>query len=332
MFWTEKYRPADLAAMAGQDRVREVLSRFAGEKMLPHLLISGPHGTGKTTATAATLLRLYGPDWHHNTTIIRTSDLMERGRSYLETDERFMSMYRPDESFLSNLKHVINTYAGIRPIDSPFKVLWFEDAQSLSQDIQHALRRIMERYSATCRFIFCSTNTSCIIPPIASRCLPLYMTPVSPDYILHILKDILIKEEIPEGTIPDDELKLMITAAKGDVRRAIMYLQVRVQTRVEFNPDSLGETETRAIASAAFRAMQERDFFMARNRLETMMVTHGLSGREVLEELNHAARREYNDPKITACIAETDYILTHANNEFIQINALAAKIIGEVFL
>ena len=189
----------------------------------------------------------------------------------------------------------------------------------------------MERYSATCRFILCSSNTSSIIPPIASRCLPLYFTPLPREVVLSILKKILEKEAIPMDTIPQDEQELMIAAAKGDLRRAIMYLQVRVQTGCEFNPDNLGETETSVIASAAFRAMQQGDIFTAKTRLETMMILHGLSGKEVLDELNRATRREYNDPRITTCIAETDLQLTHANNEFIQINALAARIVGEVF-
>ena len=165
MFWIEKFRPSSLDEVQGQERVTEILSMFAKGKNLPHLLISGPQGTGKTVSVEAALRELYGETWTDNVTIFHTADLMEQGRSYLETDETFVHLYKPDESFLSNLKRAINTYASIRPINAEFKVLWFEDAHTLSHDVQHALRRTMERYSATCRFVFCTTHASSVIPP-----------------------------------------------------------------------------------------------------------------------------------------------------------------------
>jgi replication factor C small subunit len=332
MFWIEKYRPANLEEFIGQERVVEVLRMFAQGKVLPHLLVSGPHGTGKTVAVETTLKRLYGDVWQDNVTIFRTADLMERGRAYLESDEKFMHLYKADESFVSNLKHAINTYASIRPINAEFKVLWFEDAQTLSHTIQHALRRIMERYSATCRFVFCTTNASALIPPISSRCLPLFFTPLSNDLIQARLEEIMIAKGVTSETINSDELRLLVTAAGGDLRKAIMYLQVRVVTGEEVGPETFGEGETRKIAAAAFRAMEAKDIATAQRRLESLMIEYGLSGREVLDELMYIIRREYYHPDAISCIADADYIMTHAGNEYLQINALAARIVEEVFL
>ena len=332
MFWIEKFRNADLDHVIGQQRVIEVLRMFALQKTLPHLLVSGPHGTGKTIAIEATLKAIYGDVWQDNSTIFHTADLMERGRAYLESEEKFMHLYRSDESFLSNLKHAINTYASIRPINAEFKVLWFEDAHTLSQDVQHALRRIMERYSATCRFIFCTTNASSLIPPISSRCLPLFFMPLSREQITDRLKEIMTDMGVPEGNITHDELSLLVTAAEGDLRKAIMYLQVRVEIGEEITPDSFGEGETRKIAAAAFRAMESKDIATAQRRLEGLMIEYGLSAREVLDELMFIVRREYYHPIVISCIADVDYIMTHAGNDYLQINALAARIVGEVFL
>lgn len=332
MFWIEKFRPAGLDQIIGQERVIEVLRMFAQGKSLPHLLVSGPHGTGKTLAIETTLKLLYGDIWQDNVTIFQTADLMERGRSYLETDEKFMHLYKSDESFLSNLKHAINSYASIRPINAEFKVLWFEDAHTLSQDVQHALRRIMERYSATCRFVFCTTQASSMIPPISSRCLPLLFTPLTRDQIMNRLLEIMKEMGVAEGAVSTDELSLLVAAVAGDLRKAIMYLQVRVVTGVEITPASFGEGETRKIAAAAFMAMQAKDIAAAQRRLEGLMIEYGLSAREVLNELLLIVRREYYHPEIISCIADTDYIMTHAGNEYLQVNALAARIVGEVFL
>jgi replication factor C small subunit len=332
MFWIENFRCANLNDVIGQERVIKILRMFAQEKTLPHLLVSGPHGSGKTISVEAALKCLYGDTWQENVTIFHTADMVERGRAYLESDERFKHLFRSDESFLSNLKHAINTYASIRPINAEFKVLWFEDAHTLSHDVQHALRRIMERYSTTCRFIFCTTNASSLIPPISSRCLPLFFMPLTSEQIMNHLLEIMTKMEILKGTVNHDELSLLVTASGGDLRKAIMYLQVRIETGKEITPESFGEEETRKIAAAAFMAMESKDISTAQKRLESLMIEYGLSAREVLDELMFIVRREYYHPTVISCIADSDYILSHAGNEYLQVNALAARIVGEVFL
>jgi len=66
-------------------------------------------------------------------------------------------------------------------------------------------------------------------------------------------------------------------------------------------------------------------------RFETLMIEYGLTSREVLHEFRTAVRREYNDPRLSIAIADTDYTLTHGNNEYLQLNAMLARIIAEVF-
>ncbi|HOJ95539.1 MAG TPA: AAA family ATPase [Methanospirillum sp.] len=331
MFWIEQYRPVTLDQILGQERVCEVLRRCAETKNLPHLVVSGPPGTGKSAAVEATLRELYGDTWQDNVTLFRTSDLMERGKSALESDERFLHLYRPDESFLSNFKHIISEYASIRPINAEFKVMLFEDAHALSHEIQHALRRTMERYSSTCRFIFCTTQASTLIPPIKSRCLPLFFAPLPREIIRDCLS--AIQQNIPEpDRAPNDEIGLIIAASGGDLRKAIMYLQVRVETKIPFNPDTLSRTDTQEEACLALHEMKAKDIAGAQKRLQDLMLTQGLSGREVITTLLEVTEREYNDPAIVTRLADADERLTYAGNEYLQINALVATIVSEVFL
>jgi len=330
MFWIEKFRPATFEQILGQERVLEVLKGCAAAKTLPHLVVSGPPGTGKSAAVEATLRELYGETWQDNVTIFRTSDLMERGKLALESDERFLHLYRSDESFLSNFKHIISSYASIRPINAEFKVMLFEDAKTLSHDIQHALRRTMERYSATCRFIFCTTQASSLIPPIKSRCLPLFFTPLPREIIrdrLHCIQD-----SIPlEDRAPVDEIGLIVAASAGDLRKAIMFLQVRVETKIPFNPDTLSRTDTQEEVSLALHAMKTKNTEEAQKKLQNLMISEGLSGREVISTLLQVTGREYNDPAIVTLLADADARLTHAGNEYLQVNAMVATIVAEVF-
>lgn len=330
MFWIEKYRPVSFEQIYGQDRVCEVMRMCAETKNLPHLVVSGPSGTGKSIAVETMLRLIYGETWQENATVFVTSDLIERGKSGLESDERFLHLFRPDESFISNFKHVISSYASIRPINAEFKVMLFEDAQVLPHDIQHALRRTMERYSATCRFIFCTTQVSSLIPPIKSRCVPLYFTPLPREIVRETL--VKIREDIPEpDRVPLDEVGLIVAAAAGDMRKAIMYLQVRTETRTPFNPDTLSRTDTEVETCFALQAMKKGDIVSAQKRLQDLMILQGLSAREVLATLGQVAGREYNDPRIAACLADADASLVYAGNEYLQINALVSRIVSGVF-
>jgi len=330
MFWIETYRPATFDQVLGQERVSAVLRRCAETKTLPHLVVSGPPGTGKSAAVEVMLRELYGSSWEENVTLFRTADLMERGKTALEADERFVHLYRPEDSFLSNFKHIITSYASIRPIDAEFKVMWFEDAHVLSHEVQHALRRTMERYSSTCRFIFCTTHASTLISPIKSRCLPLFFTPIPRTVIYNCLHRIM--QDIPEDMrVPEEEVGLIVAASGGDLRKAIMYLQVRVMTKIPFNPDTLSRTDTQEEACLALHDMRAKDVSAAQKRLQDLMIKYGLSGREVIRTLLVVTEREYNDPKIVTRLADADARLTHAGNEYVQINALVTTIVSEVF-
>ena len=66
-------------------------------------------------------------------------------------------------------------------------------------------------------------------------------------------------------------------------------------------------------------------------KLETLMIEYGLSGREVIAELRAVARREYNDPRIACALADADHVMGHANNEYVQVNALVVRIAGNLF-
>ncbi|HMK16389.1 MAG TPA: replication protein C, partial [Methanomicrobiales archaeon] len=89
MLWIEKYRPRTLGEVAGQDQAVRHLLRFASERSLPHLLVLGPHGTGKSAAIEGLARALYGDTWAGNTTVIDCPALVLQGKAALAADERF---------------------------------------------------------------------------------------------------------------------------------------------------------------------------------------------------------------------------------------------------
>ncbi|MDG6256047.1 MAG: AAA family ATPase [Methanomicrobiaceae archaeon] len=328
MLWIETYRPTTFDAIVGQETVVRHLASFAAQKNVPHMIVFGPHGTGKSASIECMARALYGDSWQENTTVLSAEDLFSQGKAYLEQDERFSHIFQKDASLINNVKYIIRWYASIRPLDADFKLMVIESADRLTFEAQQALRRIMERYSSTCRFIFCTTNPSAIIPAITSRCLPLFFAPLAADAIHGRLQAIMREEGVGRDRVTPDDLELIEHAAKGDLRKAIMLLQLHA---TRGGGVDIADSETLAVSAAAFAALREKQLEKAAALVQSLMVDYGLSGREVIRELRTVATREYNDERITVALAETDALLGHAGNEFLQIDALLARIVREVF-
>lgn len=328
MLWTEQYRPLRLCDIIGQDRVVEHLTSFAKSRSVPHLLLTGQHGTGKTCAIESFAREIYGENWEANTSIFQTADLFSLGKAYIEADERYAHLYRKQESLLSNFKYIIREYASMRPLDAPFKLMVFEDAHALSRESQQGLRRIMERTSDTCRFILSTTNQSAIIPAIASRCLPLFFAPVGDGLMQRRLSEIRATEAGRGVKHPctDEQVELIVQASRGDLRRAILLIQLAMQSGMPADPSAIARSETATVAAAAFASVQKGDLRTATRELESLMIDYGLSGREVLAELRPVIRREYNHPAMAIALSRAGTRLIHGSNEFVQIGSLVAEL------
>jgi replication factor C small subunit len=141
-----------------------------------------------------------------------------------------------------------------------------------------------------------------------------------------------ISRECPAGPdLSTDEIELIVQAAGGDLRKAIMLLQVSAGEEGAADLIRWSQTETGKIAQAALAAIAKGDLPASIRRFETLMIEYGLTSREVLSEFRNAVRKEYHDPRLVTLLAETDYRLTRCNNEYIQLNAMAARIAQEIF-
>lgn len=330
MFWIEKYRPGTLNGIVSQDSVVRHLSSFARSGTCPHLILSGPHGTGKSVAIECFARALYGEDWELNTSVFQTADLFSQGKALLEQDERYAHLFQKNLSLINNFKHIIKWYASIKPLNAEYKLMVFEDAHTLTRDAQQGLRRIMERTSTTCRFIFSTTNPSALIPAIRSRCLPLFFAPVGEDAMLDRLRNIRTMEQSSPHACTEDDLELIVQASSGDLRRAILLLQGAMETGRCTDLFDVAQSETSTIAAGALASVRDGDTKSAIKRFEALMIDYGLSGIDVLAEIRSVAKREYNHPTLAIALADADFRMRHANNEYLQIGALTTGI-REVF-
>jgi replication factor C small subunit len=330
MFWIEKYRPGELTGIVGQDPVIRHLASFARSGTCPHLILSGPHGTGKSAAIECFAKELYGETWELNTSVFQTADLFSQGKAQLEQDERYAHLYQKSMSLINNFKHIIRWYASLKPLNAEYKLMVFEDAHTLTRDAQAGLRRVMERTSGTCRFVFTTTNPSALIPAIRSRCLPLFFAPVGTEVMLGRLRAIRAGETGCPHSCSDDDIELIVQASAGDLRRALLLLQGAMETGKCTELFDISQSETATVASGAIAALRGGDTRSAIKRFEALMIDYGLSGSEVIAEIRGVAKREYNHPALAVALADAEYRMLHANNEYIQVGALTAGI-REVF-
>ena len=202
IMWTEKYRPKKLDGLRGHDDIVSRLKGFVTRGNLPHLLLAGPPGTGKTTALLALANDLYGPS-----NVSR--NLLELNAS----DDRGIDAVR------TKVKEFARTasYGGV-----PFKIICLDNLTSAAQQ---ALRRTMERFVKTSRFALICNYSSKIIEPIQSRCAIFRFKPLDEKSMSDFLTYICDNEKL----VYDKEgINTVLYISEGDLRKAINIIQSTV--------------------------------------------------------------------------------------------------------
>ncbi|KKY21724.1 putative replication factor c subunit 2 [Phaeomoniella chlamydospora] len=207
--WVERHRPRTLDDITGQNHTVEILRRTLGAANLPHMLYYGPPGVGKTTTILALARQLFGP--------LFSSRVLELNSS----DERGISVVR------ERIKGFASQQISKPPKDfpypcPPFKIVILDEADNMVADAQNALRRTMEIYSKTTRFVLCCNFPSRIIDPIASRCSKFRFRQLDGEDAGQRLKNIAEAENVQ---YEDGVIEKLLQTSEGDLRRAITYLQ-----------------------------------------------------------------------------------------------------------
>ena len=308
--WAEKYRPKTLDEMVNQTEIVSRMKNFVKERNLPHLLLVGPAGVGKTTSILCLSRDLYGLAWQNYVMEVNASD--ERG--------------------IDVIREKVKNFARTTAISGevPFKILILDEADSLTSAAQHALRRIMEIYTRTCRFCLIGNYSENIIDPIQSRCSVFRYGPLPEVEMKNYLAVLSEKEHVklvPEG------LDAVYEASAGDLRKAINLLQAAAASQ--------GEVDDIAIYSVLGKVSPQRvreminlgikgEFIEAREVLRSLLIDEGLAAEDIIRmiysELMRMNMPEKWKVRISDAVGEVDFRLTQGARPEIQLSTLLAKL------
>jgi replication factor C small subunit len=307
--WVDKYRPQRFDDIIGQSEYITRIRSFVETKSMPHLLFAGSPGTGKTTTAHVIANELYGIEG-------KKGNLLELNAS--------------DDRGIDIIRNQIKEFAKLKSLTTiPYKIIILDEADSLTKEAQQALRRTMEKYSTTCRFILACNEISKILEPIQSRCIIFKFKPLQKDDLLQLMSRIEKEEKI---SIEDDAKELLITFSQGDVRKITNTLQTAASINstitskiIEDITDAVNPKEIQEIVSLALQG----EFEQAKDKLISVKIYKGYTGLEIIKQIyKEIISLDDIDPKkkikLIDRIATVEFRLVEGSDEEIQLQALLA--------
>ncbi len=308
--WTERYRPVKFEEVVGQQEILKRVKSLVQAMNIPHLMFAGPAGTGKSTLALIVVKELFGASWREN---------------YLELNAS-------DERGIDVVRQKVKDFARTKALENiPFKVIFLDEADALTKEAQQALRRTMENFTNTCRFILSCNYSSSIIDPIQSRCVVFRFRLLEKKDIAEVIRKIADKEKL---TVTEDSFQTLYEASEGDCRRAINLLQATaaITTRIDSEMiNMIASTTKPAGIKVVLDYALAGDFVNARDRLLDVMLKESIAGPDIIKAIQKEIWALPIEPEIkvrlTEKTGETEFRMTEGSDEFVQLQALLASFV-----
>jgi replication factor C small subunit len=308
--WTEKYRPYKFEDVVGQQEILKRVKSLVQALNIPHLLFAGPAGTGKSTLALIIVKELFGDAWREN---------------YLELNAS-------DERGIDVVRQKVKDFARTKALENvPFKVIFLDEADALTREAQQALRRTMENYTNTCRFILSCNYSSNIIDPIQSRCVVFRFKLLEKKDVSEVIKRIGEREKL---TLSEDAFQTLYESSEGDCRRAINLLQATASIAMDINSEMINmiaaSAKPKGIRVVLDYALSG-DYVAARDKLLEVMLKESISGTDVIRMIQKEVWNLQIEPevkvRITEKTGEIEFRMTEGSDEFVQLQALLASFV-----
>ena len=306
----EKYRPAEFSDIVGNEDAVSRLAVFARKGNLPNVILTGPPGVGKTTTVLALSRILLGDSFKKSVLELNASN--ERG---IDVVRNRIKNFAQTQVTLESGKH---------------KIVILDEADSMTEAAQQALRRTMEVYSKTTRFALACNNSERIIEPIQSRCAVIRFTKLTDDQIHGKLVQICKQEGI-EYT--EDGLKAILYTAQGDMRQALNNLQSTHEGFVRVTPENVYKVCDEPHPDHIKRLLshcKSSQFSSAYSILKSLWV-QGYSAEDINSNIFRLTKTsdelsEFQKLEFIKEIGETHLRINQGVNSLLQLTSLLARL------
>lgn len=306
LMWTEKHRPKTMDDVVGHDDIVDNMRGWVDDPSMPHILFSGPQGSGKTALTTAFARERYGEGWRKNVLEMNASD--SRGIDVVR--DQIKGFAREGT-------------AG----DADDKLIFLDEADSLTKDAQAALRRVMEDFSEISKFVMSCNYQNKIINPIQSRCVVFRMAALTDDQIGEVVSRVLDEEGVSTDR---GVISKVVKASKGDARRAVHTLQVASnnghiqESDVDGIIGGINDDEIKGILQDAMDGEYDR----AMDAVQQDFLRQGVPSEELADSFYRTIKdmdiAEDSRMKMMHKLADKDYRISQGANPEIQWSAFLA--------
>ena len=297
--WVEKYRPDLLESYIGNEHLKSKIKLYLESGDLPHLLLYGKAGTGKTTLAKLLV-------------------------NNIECDHLYINA--SDENSVDTVRNKVRNFASTIGFKD-MKVIILDECDYITPNAQAALRNLMETFSKHTRFILTCNYVERIIDPIQSRCQPFQIVPPSRKEVAVHLNNILKEENV---TFEMDDVATLVNGGYPDIRRVINFAQRQVvDGKLSIDQNNLVAVDLNVNVFSSqivnvLKTQNKKDAFIT---IRKMLADNQISDFADLFRLLYDEVDDYGTGHIAECILTiAKYQLSDAQVVDKEINAMAMLI------
>ena len=297
--WVEKYRPDSLESYIGNEHLKSKIKLYLESGDLPHLLLYGRAGTGKTTLAKLLV-------------------------NNIECDHLYINA--SDENSVDTVRNKVRNFASTIGFKD-MKVIILDECDYITPNAQAALRNLMETFSKHTRFILTCNYVERIIDPIQSRCQPFQIVPPSRKEVAVHLNNILKEESV---TFEMDDVATLVNGGYPDIRRVINFAQRQVvDGKLSIDQNNLVAVDLNVNVFSSqivnvLKTQNKKDAFVT---IRKMLADNQISDFADLFRLLYDEVDDYGTGHIAECILTiAKYQLSDAQVVDKEINAMAMLI------